>query len=109
MAYCRKCGAVIDDEAVLCPHCGVEQVPGTYRQSQNDDGSIVWAVVGFLIPIVGLILWIAWNTDRPKSARMAGIGALVSVLAGVIIALIVFIALAAFVNTEVNVQILGLL
>ncbi len=40
---------------------------------------------------------------------MAGIGALVSVLAGVIIALIVFVALAAFVNTEVNVQMLGLI
>ena len=109
MAYCRKCGAVIDEEAIICPHCGVEQVPGTYRQNQNDDGSAVWAIIGFLIPIVGLILWVVWHTDRPKSARMAGIGALVSVLAGLIIALIACVALAAFVNTEVNVQILGLL
>ena len=23
MSYCRKCGALIDDEAVICPKCGV--------------------------------------------------------------------------------------
>lgn len=31
MAFCRKCGKEIDDEAVVCVHCGVAQynnVPG---------------------------------------------------------------------------------
>jgi TM2 domain-containing membrane protein YozV len=25
--YCRKCGREIDDEAVICVHCGVPQTP----------------------------------------------------------------------------------
>ena len=81
MAFCRKCGAQIDEEAVICPHCGVEQ---RIKPANNDDGSIGWAILGFLIPIVGLILWAVWHSDKPKSAKMAGIGALISVIIGVV-------------------------
>ncbi|KFI62982.1 hypothetical protein [Bifidobacterium cuniculi] len=45
--------------------------------SQNDSGSFGWAVLGFLIPIVGLVLFLVWHTTKPKCAKMAGIGALV--------------------------------
>lgn len=58
----------------------------TYQQSQpayspqsNDSGSFGWAVLGFFIPLVGLILWLVWKDTKPKSAKMAGIGALVGV------------------------------
>jgi len=81
MAFCRKCGAQIDDEAVICPHCGVEQ---RIKPVSNDDGSIGWAILGFFIPIVGLILWAVWHSEKPKSAKMAGIGALISVIIGVV-------------------------
>jgi len=81
MAYCRKCGAEIDEEAVICPKCGVEQRP----RNANDDGSILWAIIGFLIPIVGIILFAVWHSERPKSAKMSIIGALVSIGVGILI------------------------
>jgi uncharacterized membrane protein YvbJ len=81
MAYCRKCGAEIDEEAVICPKCGVEQRP----KNANDDGSILWAIIGFLIPIVGIILFAVWHSERPKSAKMSIIGALVSIGVGILI------------------------
>ncbi|MEE1295276.1 MAG: hypothetical protein UHD09_00115 [Bifidobacterium sp.] len=43
----------------------------------NDSGSFGWAVLGFLIPLVGLILFLVWHRTKPKCAKMAGIGALV--------------------------------
>ena len=52
--------------------------PG-YSQQSNDSGSFGWAVLGFFIPLVGLILWLVWKDSKPKSAKMAGIGALVGV------------------------------
>ena len=52
--------------------------PG-YSQQSNDSGSFGWAVLGFFIPLVGLILWLVWKDTKPKSAKMAGIGALVGV------------------------------
>ena len=44
-----------------------------------DTGSFGWAVLGFCIPIVGLVHWLVWKDQKPQSAKMAGIGALVSV------------------------------
>lgn len=52
--------------------------PG-YSQQSNDSGSFGWAVLGFFIPLVGLILWLVWKDTKQKSAKMAGIGALVGV------------------------------
>ena len=89
MAYCRKCGAEIDDEAVICPKCGVEQKP----RNVNDDGSILWAVIGFLIPIVGIILFAIWHSEKPKCAKMSIIGALVSIGVAIVI-WIIFIVFA---------------
>mgnify|MGYP000217160981 CR=1 FL=1 len=45
----------------------------------------VWAVLGFFIPLVGLILWMIWKNDRPGDAGMAGKGALVSVIINVVL------------------------
>ena len=50
----------------------------------NDDGSVIWALVAFLIPIVGIILWAAWHEERPKCARMAAWGTIVSLIVGAI-------------------------
>ena len=73
MAYCRKCGAMIDDEAVICPQCGVPQ--------QNfapvmDNGGFGWGLLGFCFPVIGLILFLVWKDSRPVTSRVAGIGAL---------------------------------
>ena len=82
MAYCRKCGTQIDDEAIICPSCGVQQRELSY--TVKDSGSIGWAILGFLIPIVGLTLWLVWADEKPESAKMSGIGALASILLSIV-------------------------
>lgn len=74
MAYCKNCGARIDDKAVVCPTCGVAQ-----KDTPVDNGGFGWGVLGCCIPIVGLILFLVWKDTKPKTAKSAGIGALVSV------------------------------
>jgi len=34
-------------------------------------GSPGWAVLGFFIPILGLILWLVWKSARPGDSKMA--------------------------------------
>lgn len=79
MKYCSKCGKEIMDEAVICPGCGCAQennVPGNNapqiktalsnlgREASSNFG---WSVLGFFIPIVGLILYLVWKeTNRFK-------------------------------------------
>ena len=68
---------------------------------QEDSGtSIGWGILGFFIPIVGLILYLVWKTDRPKDSKAAGIGALVSVILGILsVVFFFFIFFAALAST----------
>lgn len=36
--------------------------------SVADTGSFGWAVLGFFIPIAGLVLWLVWKNTKPKTA-----------------------------------------
>ena len=76
MAYCRRCGAPISDQAMVCPSCGEPQYPVPPVQ---DDGGIGWGLLGCCIPIVGLVLFLVWKDQKPRTAKAAGIGALVAV------------------------------
>ena len=49
-----------------------------------DDGGFLWGLLGCCIPIVGLILYLVWKNERPRTAKAAGIGALVSVCIGIL-------------------------
>lgn len=46
----------------------------------DDNGGFLWGLLGFCIPLVGLILFLVWKDTKPKSSKAAGIGALVSVI-----------------------------
>lgn len=81
MAFCKKCGAQIDDQAVVCPKCGVAQGAG---MSTSDNGGFLWGLLGCCIPLVGLILFLVWKDTKPKTSKAAGIGALVGVLSLVV-------------------------
>ncbi|MCI8367391.1 MAG: hypothetical protein HFJ66_07310 [Eggerthellaceae bacterium] len=47
--------------------------------------------MGFLIPLVGLILFLVWKDTKPKTAKAAGIGALVGVIVSVIFSILGFV------------------
>ena len=80
MKYCSKCGKVIMDEAVICIHCGCSTTNNGELNSvtaTNDAPDTGFAILGFLIPIVGLILYLVNKDKSPKKARSAGKGALI--------------------------------
>ena len=87
MAFCKNCGAQIDDNAVVCTSCGVAQ---NTAPAVVDKGGFGWGLLGYCLPIVGLILFLVWKDTKPKTAKAAGIGALVSVILGVVIYIATF-------------------
>lgn len=62
----------------------------TFEQDVNVDekqkGSNWWSVLGFISPMVGLILFLVWKTSYPKSSKAAGRGALASVAVKMLVA-----------------------
>ncbi len=88
MAFCRNCGTQIHDQAVICPNCGVAQET---KPAVVDNGGFWWSALGCCVPIVGLILFLVWKDTKPKTAKAAGKGALISVIISVVWYILMFI------------------
>lgn len=52
--------------------------------NQEDKGGFLWGLLGCCIPLVGLILFLVWKDNKPKTAKAAGIGAIVGVVVSVL-------------------------
>ena len=104
--HCTNCGAslenvepVVNEPAQVQPSFEApaqQAAPAQpYQQPQPaqpaaqaapvDSGSIGWAILGFIIPLAGVILFLVWRTTKPQTAKMAAIGA----AAGFLLTLIV--------------------
>lgn len=92
MAFCKNCGSEIDDNAVVCPKCGVAQKNLDEKPEVVDNGGFGWGLLGCCIPLVGLILFLVWKDTKPKTSKSAGIGALVGVIIGVVFYIILIAA-----------------
>ena len=105
MAFCRKCGSLLADDADFCSSCGTAQnvapaqnaAPNqnTYNPASapapEDNGGFGWGALGCCVPIVGLILFLVWKDTKPKTAKAAGKGALISVIISVIFYILSFV------------------
>lgn len=56
-----------------------------------DNGGFLWGLLGCCIPVVGLVLFLVWKDQKPKTAKAAGIGALASVILGVVCYVLMFV------------------
>ncbi len=101
-AFCPNCGTKQDNVNVASqPQNGVNataqpQYTGNVAsQPQNgvnataqpqvvDNGGFGWGLLGCCIPIVGLVLFLVWKDNKPKTAKAAGVGAIVGVVLCVI-------------------------
>lgn len=111
MTVCNHCGMTVTDELqIYCPNCGNPldaqeqpvqatinpapytqppyQQPYPSQEDPDDKGGCLWGGLCFLFPVVGLILYLIWRKEKPKTARACGIGALVGVVLSVVFCLV---------------------
>lgn len=100
--FCRNCGKEIDNNAYVCPNCGVKvkdelaerrEQQATANLEADSGSKAGWGVLSFFIPLVGLILFLMWKTDRPKTASVCGKCALAAVIVEVV-AVILYVIVA---------------
>ncbi len=82
MAFCSNCGAELHENADVCVQCGC--LVRKNSPVQPDQKSFGWGLLGFLVPILGLILWLLWKDETPKKAKSVGVGALISAITSAI-------------------------
>ena len=90
MKQCRKCGAMINENAIFCWQCGNrvnEDIPNytyggyapygtTVSFAPDYSGSKLVAIISFLFWQIGVILWLFMRNTRPGKARSAAKGTL---------------------------------
>ncbi len=89
-SYCSKCGNDVKANQTVCLQCGTSLHSDIDTNEKTE--TFVWGLLGFLVPIAGLVLYLAWKENKPKSAKSAGIGGLVSFLVGVVYIVAMLIA-----------------
>ncbi len=55
------------------------------QQAVVDSGSIGWGVLGAFFPLVGIILFFVWKNNKPKTAKVSLIGAVIGIAISLVI------------------------
>lgn len=99
MRFCNNCGAQVDENTKICGNCGhVLHATGFNETSFNnnegfgstrfnnvtDQPNIILNIIAFLIPIVGLVMYIIYHTKYPIKASSIAKWALIGFILGVI-------------------------
>lgn len=66
------------------PQQQYQQPPVQPVQTGDDNGGFGWGLLGFCIPLAGLILFLVWKDTKPNNGKAAGMGALISVIISVL-------------------------
>lgn len=86
MAYCRNCGNLIDERAYVCLKCGCAVEDNSVNPNDKKSGG--FAFLCFLIPLLGLILYLVWKDEMPLKAKSCAKGAIISVIISVVLSVI---------------------
>ncbi len=100
--YCKNCGRTVDDTSSYCNNCGARIDNKPNADASEDSLSLGFAIFGFFIPIVGLILFLIYEEKKPKRAKSAGKGALIGFITEIVLAIILVILYVVFAASLFN-------
>lgn len=63
--YCKNCGKEISDQAIVCPHCGI-QTAELRKENQSNTLALIGFIMAFIVPIAGLICSIMGYKNAPE-------------------------------------------
>lgn len=96
--YCRNCGKNIDVSTMYCTNCGTR----FDNTTTDDNSSFVFAILGFFIPIIGLIIFLIYEGKKPKRAKSAGKGALIGFITKIVLSVFLVILYVVFATSLIS-------
>ena len=100
--YCKYCGRIIDDDSKYCVNCGNNMnndIGGTVSADAPSKG---FAILGFFIPIIGLILYLVYERKQPKRAKSAGKGALIGFITKIVVYITIVLLYIIFASSMIK-------
>lgn len=100
--YCKNCGRTVDDTSSYCNNCGARIDNKPNADVSEDNSNLGFAILGFFIPIVGLIIFLIYEGKKPKRAKSAGKGALIGFITEIVLTIILVILYVVFAASLFN-------
>ena len=100
--YCKYCGKIIDDDSKYCVNCGNNMNNDNSGTVPVDAPSKGFAILGFFIPIIGLILYLVYEHKQPKRAKSAGKGALIGFITKIVVYIVIVILYIIFASSMIK-------
>lgn len=100
--YCKNCGRTVDDTSSYCNNCGARIDNKPNADVSEDSSSMGFAILGFFIPIIGLILFLIYEGKKPKRAKSVGKGALIGFITRIVLTIILVILYVVFATSLFN-------
>lgn len=97
--YCKYCGKIIDDDSKFCSNCGNSVNLENKVGQLSDKSSKGFAILGFFIPIIGLILYLVYEHKQPKRAKSAGKGALIGFITKLVVYIVIVVLYIIFASS----------
>ena len=71
-------------------------------QPQEEKASVGFAILSYLVPIAGLIIYCTMKDSRPKTAKVSGKCALASFIINLVLSILIYVGMFALVGSAVN-------
>lgn len=91
---CSECGSACSPEAVKCKKCGAPLTITKKNTHIDDYPLLILNVLSFLIPLLGLVLFLVYKSERPRSAAEYGTSAISGFFFGIVVSVILSILIA---------------
>ena len=95
--YCQNCGKLQENGSAVCTDCGAELI-GKNDYGRNNKQSFWFALLSFVFPMAGFILYLVYEDRKPARARSLIVG----FVTGIIIKLLLIIILLVFAGVAIN-------
>lgn len=91
--YCANCGRKLNDDASNLEQNVFNQSEGMNNISQSnvEKVNVGLVILSFIIPLIGLILFLVKKKEKPRTAKACGICALVSFILNIIVVVLFFV------------------
>lgn len=109
MKFCPNCGKELNDESIVyvneaavCANCGCAVTNQTRIVENRKDSYTEFSLLGFFIPLAGLILYIVYKDTAPQKASSAGKGALAGFIMSIVLSVFGYFMCLELISELIN-------
>lgn len=99
--YCQNCGEMQENGSAVCADCGAELI-GKKDYGRNNKRSFWFALLSFIFPIAGFILYLIYEDRKPKRAYSLIVGFIIGIIVRLLLIVTVSFILKIGIDQLVN-------